>query len=117
MTKLTNVKAMELAIELAQGNDELVEKLTKIKASFEKKTGGEKKPTAKQIENVGYRDEIVSYLADGEKHTISEMIKEIAVLAENEVSNQRCSAIVRGLVADGVLVREEIKRKAYFSLA
>jgi DNA-binding transcriptional regulator GbsR (MarR family) len=33
------------------------------------------------------------------------------------LSNQRVSALVRQLVADGVLKREEIKRKAYFSLA
>ena len=34
-----------------------------------------------------------------------------------ELSNERVSAIVRQLVESGQVVREEIKRKAYFSLA
>ena len=45
MTKLTNVKAIEFVI--ANCTDlptEVVEKLEKMKASFEKKASGERKP-------------------------------------------------------------------------
>jgi polyhydroxyalkanoate synthesis regulator phasin len=40
-----------------------------------------------------------------------------SVAEVGNLSNQRVSALVRQLVADGVLTREEIKRKAYFKLA
>ena len=47
--------------------------------------------------------------------TITEMQKNIPELAE--LSNQRISALVRQMVAAGIIIRTEDKRKAYFSKA
>lgn len=113
--KLTNVKAMELAIELAQGNDELVEKLGKIKASFEKKASGEKKPTATQLENAKLRDAIVEFLANGEKYTITELIK--ACPALEGLSTQKVTPLVKGLESEHIVVVTVDKRKNYYALA
>lgn len=116
MEKMTNVKALEFVLANCEVPTDVAEKLEKMKASFEKKNKGERKPTANQMANKEYADAIVAFLADGEKYTVTDLTKKVGILAENEVSGQRCSAIIRGLIADGVVVREEIKRKAYFSL-
>jgi predicted transcriptional regulator len=47
-------------------------------------------------------------------YTVTEIQKEVAECAE--LSNQRVSALLRQMVADGVVIRTEDKRKAYFSL-
>ena len=81
--------------------------------------GGDRKPTAKQTENADLKTVILEFLADreDEKFTITDMWKNIPVLADNpEMSNQRISAIVNQLKKEDLVVREEIKRKAYFSV-
>lgn len=113
MTKMTYATAIDFAIN-AIDNEEVIEKLSALKAQLAKKSSAERKPTATQKENVGFKEAIVSALGDG-KYTITDIIKSVPEVSA--LSNQRVSALVRQLVADGVLVREEIKRKAYFSLA
>ena len=81
-----------------------------------KKNTSEKKPTKTQIENEGNKQIVLDTLAaftDGK--TISEIQAANEILAE--MSNQKVSALVRQLVADGALVRIEDKRKAYFKVA
>ena len=119
MTKMTNSIALATAIE-ALSNDakyaEVIEKLTNIKASIDKKNAykGEKKPTAKQTENEVFKTDILAYLETVDKATITDFIKNVPSLAD--LSNQRVTAIVRLMKEDNILKREEIKRKAYFSL-
>ena len=82
--------------------------------------GGDKKPTAKQLENADLKAVILDFLADNpdDKFTITDMWKKIPVLANNtEMSNQRISAIVNQLKKENLVVRVEDKRKAYFSIA
>ena len=82
--------------------------------------GGDKKPTAKQLENADLKTVILDFLTNNpnEKFTITDMWKKIPVLANNtEMSNQRISAIVNQLKNENLVVRDEIKRKAYFSIA
>lgn len=114
-SKLTNVMALAMAIELAEGNAELVEKLGKIKASYEKKASGEKKPTAVQLENAKLRDEIVAFLANGERYTVSELIK--ACPALEGLSTQKVTPLVKGLLDEHIVVVNVDKRKNYYSLA
>ena len=80
-----------------------------------KKNSAEKKPTAVQVVNEGIKQSIVDGMEVGKKYTITDLMKSIDACAE--LSNQRVSALVRQLVTDGVVVRTEEKRKAYFSLA
>ena len=80
-----------------------------------KKNSGERKPTATQKENEATKAVIVSVLSDGTARTIGEICK--ADEALSELSSQKVSALVRQLVLDGTVTREEIKRKAYFTLA
>ena len=77
-----------------------------------KKNSAEKKPTAVQVANEGIKDAIVEGLEVGKKYTITDLMKSVPACAD--LSNQRVSALVRQLVTDGVVVRTEEKRKAYF---
>ena len=113
MTKMTYAVALDVAMN-AVADEAVKEKLEALKAQIAKKSSGERKLTATQKDNIGFKDAILEGLGDG-KYTITDIMK--SVDAVNGLSNQRVSALVRQMVADGLLVREEIKRKAYFSRA
>ena len=115
MEKMTNVKAINYVLENCDVPSEVAEKLAKMKDQFVKKNSGERKPTANQLENVGLKSAIVCGMTQGQKYTVTDLMKSVSALAD--LSNQRVSALVRQLVEDGTLVRTEEKRKAYFSLA
>lgn len=80
-----------------------------------KKNSAEKKPTAVQIANDGIKTDILDGMVEGTLYTITDLIKTIPALAD--LTNQRVSALVRQLIADGKVERIEEKRKAYFRLA
>lgn len=113
MEKMTYVKALEIAITTVD-NEEVKTKLTALQASIAKKNSAVRKPTATQTANAGFKIAIENGMELGKKYTITDLIKSISELAD--LSNQRVSAIVRQMVESGTVVREEIKRKAYFSL-
>lgn len=113
MEKMTYVKALEIAITSVD-NEEVKTKLTALQASIAKKNSAVRKPTATQTANAGFKVAIENGMELGKKYTITDLIKSISELAD--LSNQRVSAIVRQMVESGTVVREEIKRKAYFSL-
>lgn len=77
-----------------------------------KKNSAPKGKTPKQIHNEAYKDTILANLAS--PMTISGIVKEVF---DNELSNQRVSALVKQLVDDGLVVRTVEKRTAYFSKA
>ena len=116
MEKMTYVKALDAAIAtLSADQSEVKEKLEALKASIAKKNGAERKPTATQTANEGYKGAILDALEVGKGYTITDLIKGVPALSD--LTNQRVSAIVRQMVESGDLQREEIKRKAYFSKA
>lgn len=82
---------------------------------LEKKNSADKKPTAQQVANKSTQEAILSYMEVGKKYTITDLIKSVPECAD--MTNQRVSALVRQMVLDGSVVREEDKRKAYFSKA
>lgn len=114
MKKMTYVEALNIAIATVD-NAEAVERLTALRDATVKRNSAERKPTKAQEVNEGIKAEILEFLADGGKHTVSEIMEGVASL--NGASNQKAASLVRQLKDAGVLVREEIKRKAYFHLA
>ena len=106
---IADVKANPI---LAEFIDHELELLARKNAS-----GGEKKLTAVQVANEGIKAEILECMGEhpNQLFTISEMLKSFPCCAE--LSNQRVSALVRQLVADGKVERVEEKRKAFFKLA
>lgn len=132
MTKLTQKLALEIAISALTANaskeyrmagsedvftaDEAIEKLTAMTVQLDKKASAPKKPTAKQTENEKLMEDIALALADADAPmTISDMIAKFSCC--EGMSNQKVATIVRKMVENGAVVREEVKRKAYFSLA
>lgn len=111
MEKMTNVKALDYVLANCELTDEVREKVEKMKAQFEKKNGGEKKPTAQQVANAAIQTAILEGMEPNRLYTITELIKEIP--ACNDLTNQRVSAIVRGMLGISI-ERVEEKRKAYF---
>lgn len=75
---------------------------------------GERKPTATQKANEGIKETIVGVLADnGEQMTVTEIAKAI----DGDYTNQKISALVRQLIADGRVEKVVDKRKSFFKLA
>ena len=114
MEKTTNVKALAYVLDNYDLPTEIRAKLEKMKVQFEKKNSAEKKPTATQIENEGIKNLILEVIGDSSL-TITEMQKINGELAER--SNQKLSALLKQMVENGSVVREELKRKAYFKNA
>ena len=112
MEKMTYVKALDVAIE-ALTDGEAKDKLVALKASIAKKNSAERKPTATQTANEGYKVAILDAMESGKGYTITDLMKSVDAIAD--LSNQRVSAIVRQMVESGSVTREEIKRKAYFT--
>jgi hypothetical protein len=77
-----------------------------------KKNSAEKKPTAVQVANEGLKKAILDFMVEGQKYTITDLMKSVPELAD--LSNQRVSALVRQLKDSGSVERTEEKRKAYF---
>ena len=113
--KLTNVVALEmvLAMEEVRSNQELVEKLTKMKEQFEKKnnSGTGKKLTKTQIENEEIKAQILEVMTS-EPKAIKELQAENESLAE--YTNQKLSALLKQLVGENKVERIEEKRVAKF---
>lgn len=113
--KLTYVTALTYAIENGNLPAEIAEKLIALRTQQEKRNSGEKKPTKVQEANVGIKQVILTALEGQEAKTVSEIQTLAPELAE--LSNQKVASLVRQLVEEGKLIREEEKRKAYFRLA
>lgn len=114
MMKMTYVDAVNFALNVVE--DEAVkEKLTALRDSLVKRNTADRKPTKTQVANEGIKADILAFLADGEKHTVTEIMSGVASLAD--ASNQKAATLVTALVKAELVKREKIKRKAYFSLA
>lgn len=103
-----------LTIEAVKSNPDLVAFIEHEIELLAKKNASDKKPTATQVANNSIKEVILATLESGKAYTITEMQKANADLAD--LSNQKISALVRQLIADNLVRKEEIKRKAYFSL-
>ena len=113
--KMTQRDFYNEIIALAKANDrnDIVEFAEGRIAVLDKKTAN-KKPTKTQEENEVLKGVILDTLTN-EGVTVTDLQsknEELSVL-----SNQRVSALLRQLVADGKVVKEVDKKKSFFSLA
>ena len=82
-----------------------------------RKSNGERKPTAKQLQNAAVADEVYAFMADtpDTAYTVSELLKVCpAFTAIDECSASYANAIVKKLKDADRVVRTEIKGRAYF---
>ena len=80
-----------------------------------KKSSSSRKPTKTQVENEGYKADILSALAEADKAVT---IKELCVICPTiaELTNQRITHMLTDLRKDGKVARTYVKKIAYFSL-
>lgn len=83
-----------------------------------KNASASSKPTATQTANEAIKAEILAFMGDNEKRTVTEIMKGVPSL--NGASNQKATALVRQLAdendPDAPMKREVVKGKALFSL-
>lgn len=82
-----------------------------------KKNSAERKPTAKQTENEGFKAAILAWMVEGEKYVLADVVKGVPAFVENGVSANRVTALMTQLFNEGKVIRETDKRKNYYSLA
>ena len=112
--KMTYAEALTFAIENANFPAEVIEKLTALRTSIQKKSASPKKLTAQQEKNEVLKAEIVEFLADTPDtgYTVTDLLKEIPALEGD--SNQHVSAVMRQLVQADKAERYTEKRRTYF---
>lgn len=76
------------------------------------KKNANRKPTKAQTENEAVKEKILEFMQKGKVYTIAEIQKGVGL-----DSNQKTSALVRQLRDNDLVIRSEVKGKAYFTLA
>lgn len=106
-----------LNIEAVASNPTLREITEGRLVQLDKKNGSsaDRKPTEKQIANEGIKSEILEHMPTEGGLTVGEMIKEIP--ACNGLSSSKVTALIHQLVKAELVIRTEIKGKAYFHKA
>lgn len=117
--KMTNRKALAFVLEnVTDLPADVREKLENMAASLDNKAASTtRKPTAKQVENIGLRKNIMDFLRDNPNLlvTCTDIGKKVKEL--DGMNNQRISALMRALVESGEVVKITEKGKSLFQLA
>ena len=118
MTKMTYAQAIDFALQLLnenvfEGVEEekatAMERLEALKAQITKRNSGERKPSKTQVANESLKSEILDWLTACDEHQTATDVAE-----HFGISNQKASALLTAMVGDKMVIREVIKRKAYF---
>ena len=74
-----------------------------------KKSNAERKPTAKQVENSLFKQDILNFMESGADYTSADITKSVPSIVAAGVTGARVSAMLGQLFKDGTLTREEAK--------
>ena len=102
---------------LSYAHDEDIDFINHELELLDKRASAERKPTPKQVENVGIKAEIVSFMSADTLYTAADIAKSCAYCVENGIKPQRVAALLAQLVKSGEVVKTEDKRKSFYSLA
>ena len=111
--KMTIVEQYEAIIGKVEGvlsAEEIA--FLKERADLHAKKNASRKPTKAQAENEGIKTAILDFMVEGKSYTVTEIQKGVGL-----ESNQKASALIRQLKDAELVVRSEVKGKAYFTLA
>ena len=115
-TKRDNFNAL-LSIEAVQNDPALVEFIEHEIALLDKKNSAERKPTPNQVENMGFKADILAWMEPSIGYACADVVKGVPSIVEAGLTVNRVTAMLTQLVNSGALVRTEDKRKNYYSLA
>lgn len=113
VTKRDNFNAL-LGIEAVKADEALVAFIEHEIELLDKKNSADKKPTATQVANKGIKETLVASMEAGKRYTVTELLKAVG---DEALTNQKVSALLRQLVAEGAVIKTEDKRKSYFEVA
>lgn len=112
MTKVENLNAIQ-AILNENGHDEFNEFIThEVELLSRKRTSS--KPTKRQIENEGVKVRIAEILSSADEGL---QASQISNEFDGEVNVPRVSALLKQMKDAGIVNREVVKGKSYYSLA
>ena len=101
---------------IVANNEEMVAFIDHEIELLERKSNSPKKPTKTQIENDGFKAEIVAYLTEVDApKTIKELQAEIPSIGG--LTNQRITHMLTDLVKAETLTKEYVKKTPYYSVA
>ena len=106
-----------LAIPAVAKDAELIEFINHEIELLDKKNTAERKPTAKQVENAGFKADILAWMEPDIKYLSADVAKGVPSIIAAGISPNRVTAMLTQLVNDGAVIRTEDKRKSYYSLA
>jgi DNA-directed RNA polymerase specialized sigma54-like protein len=117
-TTLTNSKALEVAIQALTDsgfNSEVIEKLTKIKASIDKKSNSVNKKKAAETES--FKAMLMDFLGNNEPTNENGFIvTDIVNSLDGNYTNQKITSILTKLVADNLVERSVVKGTSYYNV-
>ena len=97
-------------------NEEMVAFIDHEIELLERKSNSPKKPTKTQVENDGFKAEIVAYLTEVDTpKTIKEL--QAGIPSIGGLTNQRITHMLTDLVKAGTLTKEYVKKTPYYSVA
>ena len=97
-------------------NEEMVAFIDHEIELLERKSNSPKKPTKTQVENDGFKAEIVAYLTEVDTpKTIKELQAGISSICG--LTNQRITHMLTDLVKAETLTKEYVKKTPYYSVA
>lgn len=99
------------------GRNDLVEFIDGRIAQTVKKNSAERKPTAKQVENEGFKSDILAWMDTGVQYAAGDVLKNVPSIVASGMSINRVSALMTQLVESGAVVKTVDKRKNFYSLA
>ena len=115
-TKRDNFNAL-LNIEAVKADPSLVEFIEHEIALLDKKNSAERKPTAKQVENAGFKADILAWMEPSTNYACADIVKGVPSIVAAGLSANRVTAMLTQLVNDGSIVRETENRKSVYHLA
>ena len=115
-TKRDHFNAL-LAIPAVAENADLVAFIEHEVELLDRKNTAERKPTPKQVENEGFKADILTWMEPNTQYMAGDILKGVPSIVASGMSVNRVSAMLTQLVNDGAVIRTEEKRKNYYSLA
>jgi formate dehydrogenase maturation protein FdhE len=113
--KMTKVEMFTAIREVVSENAEMVAFIDHEIELISKKAAS-KKPTKVQVENEGFKAEILAYLTEvGKAVTIKEMQSAVECLAE--LSNQKMTHLLSALIDEKKISKEYEKKTPFYSIA
>ncbi len=97
-------------------NAEMVEFINHEIELLNRKSSAVRKPTKNQLENEGFKADIVDYLKDADApKTIKEL--QTAIPSLTDLTNQRITHLLTDLVKAETLTKNYVKKTPYYSVA